>query len=116
MNILLWCSAYGTGDAWCAQRTRTKTLCDREIIFLPVVQPVDPGVVHDDCARIIAAGDFVPPHDEQAEGTCPVCVGQAPVSADGRIDTHRQWRYERGALVVTELWCDGAGGLPEVAS
>lgn len=113
--------AAGCGTRQCAKRVDVahRMLCDRRVAYIPAVQPpFRPEHFCPDCRRVLDGGvtEFVPPTDEQAEGTCPVCVGRVLLDEQGRISVHGEWSYRGGALVVTEKPCAGAGEKPEAES
>jgi hypothetical protein len=110
--------AAGEDTLWCAKRVTTGNhmLCGRRKGWMPPVPyPFTPPNLCPDCARILKGGPGLRPvGDDQAEGTCPVCVGRAPLDEAGLIAGHRQWSWSDGTLVLTKTPCSGEGELPEV--
>lgn len=114
-----WGYAADVHDKWCARKAgvRARMLCSRRVGWMPPVpHPFAPPNVCPDCARLLQAG---PPYgqtlDEQAEGTCPECVGQVPLDADGRVAAHGEWSWQNGRLEATKIPCAGEGEWPEGA-
>ena len=102
---------------WCAKWVTTANymLCGRHKGWMPPVPyPFTPPNVCPDCARILKEEpELRPVVDVQAEGTCPVCVGRAPLDEAGLIGGHRQWSWSGGTLVLTDTPCSGEGERPE---
>lgn len=102
---------------WCAKRVTTREwmLCGRRKGWMPPVPHLFvPADMCPDCQRMLDLGSFVPVPDEQVEGTCPVCVGRAPLDGRGLVAAHDQWSWADGRLVVrVGEACSGAGQRPE---
>lgn len=109
--------AAGQDSMWCAKRVdvQGRMLCGRRKSWMPPVPPLfQPPNLCPDCRRVLEAGPpYVQDPDDQAEGTCPVCVGQAPLDEHGRIAEHNEWSWQDGRLTTTSRPCDGAGQTPE---
>ncbi len=114
---LEWGYALGEDRWWCAKRVSIahRMLCGRRKGWMPPVPyPFTPPDLCPDCARLLKDGvDLQVVTDEQAEGTCPVCVGRAPLDEAGLIAAHNQWSWADGKLVLTEQPCPGRGEPPE---
>lgn len=105
-------------EFWCAKKTTVQhhMLCGKRKGWMPPVpHPFTPPNLCPDCRRILAGGpELQPVSEEDPEGTCPVCVGRAPLDEAGLIAEHGEWSYRDGRLVVTDRPCAGRGELPEV--
>lgn len=103
---------------WCAKKVNTINfmLCGKRKGWMPPTQhPFTPTPLCPDCKRILAGGpELRPVAEEDPEGTCPVCVGRAPLDEAGLIAPHMQWLWPSGKPVLTQTPCSGAGELPEV--
>lgn len=112
--------ALGVQAFWCAKKTtvQSRMLCGKRKGWMPPVQqPFTPPNLCPDCARLLAAGqELQPAVDEDAEGTCPVCVGRVPLDGAGMVAEHGEWSYRGGRLVVTDRPCAGRGEPPEAES
>jgi hypothetical protein len=111
-----WGFAADEHDMWCAKwvGTEARMVCGRRKGWMPPVGlPFSPPNVCPDCAAVLAGRAVPVVADDQAEGTCPVCVGRAPLDEQGLVAAHGQWSFAGGTPVVTRRPCAGAGELPE---
>lgn len=94
-----------------------KTLCGRTVQFLPYLRDDDhvPTNLHPRCAEVLEERRPTTAVPVRTVGTCPVCVGRAPV-VDGLIGDHGQWTWVSGWRAQTSTPCSGAGQEPEDAS
>jgi hypothetical protein len=111
-----WGFAASEDRFWCAKRVCVAgyMLCGQRKGWMPPVPDgFEPPQLCPVCRERLESGVFEPPPDEQAEGTCPVCVGRAPLDGSGLITKHDQWSWSGGRLVVTDQACPGVGERPE---
>lgn len=94
-----------------------RTLCDAGVFWLPgILGGFDaevPSNLCQWCRRQMAELGAEVAVDSQAEGTCPVCVGRAPLTAAGLVGAHLQWSYATGKPRLSEVSCEGRGQKPE---